>query len=689
MISIVIIASGAQNVLAAGVYGGYIKGKTDTSTNYWRGYAEYTVSSTATTYTVTVTKVQINIVSSGYSIQGGYAKASVSATGSPSSSGTKTGENSSKISSKGNHTLISSSSTWTWNKTTEAKTYYINADVKVIGNVAPGTSTAKITVNVPALAKYTMTYNMNGGAGSCPSQTAYHGRTYTIPASYVPVRAGYTFTGWKAGNGNTYQPGSSITATGSISFTAQWEKADYTVVFHPGADDAAGVMPDQILTRDTHQTLEPGNYVRAGYRLIGWENASGVFIADDGGQVINIGEAGSVVDLYAVWEEIGAADADIVIGKMLTTGSAAESFSFRLEAVEGWSHENESTFRSGTRFTAEQMPMPEGTQQGKIYKDVEINGFAGSYNVMITKSVGLITFENPGWYMYSIRELIPDDPVPGLKYDRSSYYAVIYVDYIDDNSKQIEVRNITAWHNSSGSGRNRPNLTDIAEISDNGGHAAKQNDSAGIYGKVGIGKNSLAAYRFWNSQETGSFKVSKQVKGSLGDLSKEFEFTAVIRGLVPSATYAIHNDGAVPTDGFDSGGTSFTTDGTGCAVLQFRLRDDDGFEFDGLPADASFEVTEAESDHYPSYSVSKTGEEIRAEEKHRHTSLSTGVVEVTDIDAYTVEFVNERELAPVTGTAGRNTPAASIIILLLIPCIVLAVLRSCNMADLLRFRNRH
>ena len=83
---------------------------------------------------------------------------------------------------------------------------------------------------------YTITFNANGGSGSMQVQVLTSNVTTQIKANTF-TRTGYTFTGWKDGNGNSYINGGNIKITSNITLYAQWQKnsepvISYTVTFN-------------------------------------------------------------------------------------------------------------------------------------------------------------------------------------------------------------------------------------------------------------------------------------------------------------------------------------------------------------------------------------------------------------------------------------------------------------------------
>ncbi len=85
---------------------------------------------------------------------------------------------------------------------------------------------------------YTIKFNAgDGGSGSISDMTCRYGTTYTLPVNTF-TNTGYTFAGWKDGNGNSYTDGQSVsnlTVTNGdvITLTAQWAEVLYTMTLDP------------------------------------------------------------------------------------------------------------------------------------------------------------------------------------------------------------------------------------------------------------------------------------------------------------------------------------------------------------------------------------------------------------------------------------------------------------------------
>lgn len=96
-----------------------------------------------------------------------------------------------------------------------------------------GTMTHKTSYTIPALAKYTVKYDANGGSGAPASQTKYYGIGLTISTT-KPTRTGYTFKGWSLEKGGSvyYTSGSTCGKNENLTIYAVWEKNALTVNYY-------------------------------------------------------------------------------------------------------------------------------------------------------------------------------------------------------------------------------------------------------------------------------------------------------------------------------------------------------------------------------------------------------------------------------------------------------------------------
>ena len=98
--------------------------------------------------------------------------------------------------------------------------------------------------------QFTIHYDLAGGTGSYPDQKAALNADITIPNT-VPVKSGYTFTGWKLSTDSSIkQPGAKVTSSESktITLTAQWTKDDIAVSFEVFANGTANISDTTQVT---------------------------------------------------------------------------------------------------------------------------------------------------------------------------------------------------------------------------------------------------------------------------------------------------------------------------------------------------------------------------------------------------------------------------------------------------------
>lgn len=214
LLTMVVMLFGAMLFSAGDALGATVYGELRNS--YWKGYMTYSVSSTATAYTVKVT------AAGPYAVNGWVKypfKTTLSGTGFTSVSGSMS---TSRIDKGSKKNLITK--TFTWKKGTASSAKTVKAVTKNTYN--DSVSTASKSFTVPALAKYTVSYNANGGTGAPASQTKYYGRSLTLRTT-KPVKKGYTFLGWSKSSTAAYKDysaGGTYTANASDTLYAVWKK---------------------------------------------------------------------------------------------------------------------------------------------------------------------------------------------------------------------------------------------------------------------------------------------------------------------------------------------------------------------------------------------------------------------------------------------------------------------------------
>lgn len=107
---------------------------------------------------------------------------------------------------------------------------------------------------------YRITYDQAGGSGA-DNPTTYTIEKEIVPSS-IPVRTGYTFTGWipeKISKGSI----------GDKVFTATWHLTDYAITYNSNGG-TGGDGPKIYHYTDKTATVPTVNPVRAGYTFTGW-----------------------------------------------------------------------------------------------------------------------------------------------------------------------------------------------------------------------------------------------------------------------------------------------------------------------------------------------------------------------------------------------------------------------------------
>ena len=192
--------------------------------------------------------------------------------------------------------------TYTYNRGTSAKKYYIYT--KLSGIEACGsTMYASTSFTIPALAKYTVSYNANGGSGVPSAQTKYYGRTLTL-SSTKPTRSGYTFVGWGLSASDTsvdYNAGGSYTTNASDTLYAIWKKTITLSYNANGGSNAPSSQSATVYNATTSKTFTVSSTqpTRTGYTFKGWATSSGGSVKYVAGNSITL--SANSTTLYAVW----------------------------------------------------------------------------------------------------------------------------------------------------------------------------------------------------------------------------------------------------------------------------------------------------------------------------------------------------------------------------------------------------
>jgi len=147
---------------------------------------------------------------------------------------------------------------------------------------------------------YTVTYDLNGGTGTVPTnRPEKSGTSITLASSEGLTKDGFTFDGWLcSANSTKYAAGASYTMTAvNTTFTAQWVEAAaptlYTVTFNSNGGSA--VSPATQASAGA-SIAKPSDPTRASYEFDGWYTTAGEKISWTYTPTADI-------TLYARWEE--------------------------------------------------------------------------------------------------------------------------------------------------------------------------------------------------------------------------------------------------------------------------------------------------------------------------------------------------------------------------------------------------
>lgn len=361
-----------------------------------------------------------------------------------------------------------------------------------------------------------------------------------------------------------------------------------------------------------------------------------------------------------------------------TNFKGIENFNFKITKVGAWRNDNTSTALNGQAQS--EIPGFNGTKandEGTATATVAQNGAVtditlGKYNEKNTSAGDTATartrgvtmqfgpFNKAGYYVYEVEEITDDaQEKQGVTYDKDKYYLVVYVanmvDSEDNTTEGTYVHSITRWNKN---GKDTPesivenlnkgttydadrdmgtndDVTKNGTTDKTGGSkdAGRKDNTekkdSDIYGandseagKEEIskeGKPNEIEVHFDNKEAQKSLEVTKNVTGTLGDLTKEFEYTVELNVADAPATF--------PVTGTYTGDVTFGSTGTGTArmitlteggkaievtqagkiLVQFKLKDNQNLQIAALPVGTTYTITEAASDHTPSFKVKTEG----------------------------------------------------------------------------------
>ena len=220
------------------VYGNSVTNTSGGHTRTWRLYADYTVSSTETSYTVKGTSlgVQNTAPSSGATMSFNANSLTASYSGVLTASyrrTTKTGD----IKGGATFEIYGTDESAVIERTRVEQTIDLICECVANSNTAwEGTSTVTVPFTIPARSSHTVSYDANGGSGGIEPFTKFYSEVgeeayyETLSDGSGFTKAGYRVTGWNTmpdGSGTSYPLLGEYTAnsTTAVTLYAQWKTA--------------------------------------------------------------------------------------------------------------------------------------------------------------------------------------------------------------------------------------------------------------------------------------------------------------------------------------------------------------------------------------------------------------------------------------------------------------------------------
>lgn len=261
-----------------------------------RSYCTYNQTETGTAVTISGT-IGLQHTGTAYTTVSGLAYSAVLFRGSYTLV-----KETSELSSIAKHTswttVTSTSFSVTINKTTSNQSIIFKIGVGITsGAEVTPTSSTNITISVPALETYKVTFNNNGGSGGPGVQTKVYGTTLTL-SSIIPTRSNYLFYHWNTAidnNGTIYLPEQSYSTEANLDLYAIWNP-----IISFDANGGTNAPTAQTKTYGTDLTLTLSEPSRAYATFIEWNTKS-----DGSGTTYSPGGTYSSNEpaiLYAIWQ---------------------------------------------------------------------------------------------------------------------------------------------------------------------------------------------------------------------------------------------------------------------------------------------------------------------------------------------------------------------------------------------------
>lgn len=279
------------------------------------------------------------------------------------------------------------------------------------------------------------------------------------------------------------------------------------------------------------------------------------------------------IDLY--YKLIGAGD------------SPAETFTLTQTA---------STVKDGEAASAPHLGTISGVDVGKGAAKAADKNTVGSFKIKLP------TYNNVGVYVYTLKETASNNAGVAC-YSQNIQLVVTAVNVTnEDKTTSIRVAGVAVYPGGE--------ISDIADAD----------------GKFITGAKKISAIE--NTYSAGALKISKTVKGNLGDKSKYFDFKVTLNGDVNDENKEYADSYAVTNA--SSGSNNPETISVDGKETIFHLKDGDTISIANLPYGVTYTVTEVsyESEGYKTDVEGASGTIDKAEQTATFTNTKEGKIDM-------------------------------------------------------------
>lgn len=197
-------------------------------------------------------------------------------------------------------------------------------------------------------AKYTVTYDLDGGEGTAPAAAQYVADAFVTVTEETFTKEGFIFAGWRSNVGGTvYRAGDKFQMPASnVVLTAQWQPEEATYAVSTSVNGTVTQIAEGKKANEIY-TIAVNDPTKEGYVFTGWLLSSTGTIVHNG-DTFNM-PAGDVV-LTAQWEK--------------------EAESYTVTYKNGESSESAGSYKAGAWVTVKEAPV---AIEGETFKGWESN----------------------------------------------------------------------------------------------------------------------------------------------------------------------------------------------------------------------------------------------------------------------------------------------------------------------------